>query len=177
MENKNNVEIICDKFLPIEVINKILIMRPTHPIAKLIKPIIKEYRLDLIYRMSNGRTFDTYFFYWYYDAYPYKEEWNESDDFEDYNYNEEFSTRDCYSRYKEDDGLRYDGKKNVWYHIDNRNNRNNDSDSDSDSDSDTELNKRIKKFVGIYNDIYNSEDSDSEDSDSDSEDSDSDSDN
>ena len=83
MENKNNVEIICDKFLPIEVINKILVMRPTHPIAKLIKPIIKEYRLDLIYRMSNGRTFDTYFFYWYYDAYPYKEEWNESDDFED----------------------------------------------------------------------------------------------
>ena len=53
MEYKNNVEIICNKILPIEVINKILIMRSTHPIAKLIKPIIKDYRLDLVYMMSN----------------------------------------------------------------------------------------------------------------------------
>ena len=125
--------------LPIELVNKILIMRPTHPIAKLIiKPIIKEYRLHINNSMWSG-TFDEYLFNWY-NEYGYKYEddnWKESDDFEDENYEDFSSGIDYGTRYREEDYI----------------------ESDSDSDSEGEVEVVIK---------YIKEDSDS-DSDSDSE--------
>ena len=118
MENKIN--------LPLELVNKILIMRPTHPIAKIIiKPIIKEYRWFINNTMWSG-TFDEYFFNWY-SEYGYKdeddnEEWKESDDFLDENY-EDFSTGiDYYTRYREEAYIESDSEDEV------------DIESDSDSE-------------------------------------------
>jgi hypothetical protein len=137
MENKIN--------LPFEIINKILIMRPTHPIAKIIiKPIIKEYRIYINRSMWNG-TFDEYIFNWY-NEYGYKYEddnWKESDDFEDENYEDFSSGIDYGTRYREEAYI--------------------ESDSDSDYDSEDEYEVVIKYIKSDSEDEVDIEsDSDSE---------------
>ena len=133
--------------LPFEIINKILIMRPTHPVAKIIiKPIIKEYRLYIKNTMWSG-TFDEYFFNWY-SEYGYKdeddnEEWKESDDFEDENYEDFSSGIDYGTRYREEAYI--------------------ESDSDSDYDSEAEVEVVIKYIKSDSEDEVDIEsDSDSE---------------
>ena len=75
---------------------------------------------------------------WYEVTYHiFSKNWKESDEFiRDPHYQNFFTGyTDYHTRYKKVDGLKYDVDKNVWFHIDNRNNY---SDTYSDTDSDFE---------------------------------------
>ena len=122
-------------------------MRPTHTIAKLIiKPIIKEYRIHINRSMWNG-TFDEYLFNWY-NEYGYKYEddnWKESDDFEDENYEDFSSGIDYGTRYREEVYIELDSDSDsedeyevVIKYIKSDSEDEDEVDIESDSDSDSE---------------------------------------